>query len=100
MPEQYELVIENDGTKLTAEAGADLLEVLHEGGYEVPSLCGGMGLCGKCRVRILEGAGSPTDSEEEFFSEEEIQRGMRLSCRIEVDSDMVLDLPSIQGSEE
>lgn len=99
MSEQYEIEIKNNGNTLTVEEGANLLEILHEGDYEVPSLCGGMGLCGKCRVQVLEGAPPPTESEDSYFSGEEIKRGMRLSCRIKVDSDMVIDIPSLEGAE-
>lgn len=98
MSEQYEIKILNDGETLEVEAGRVLLEVLQENDYRVPSLCGGMGLCGKCRVRVLENPPEPVDSEEEIFSSEELKNGMRLSCRLEVDSDMALEVPSLAGA--
>jgi uncharacterized 2Fe-2S/4Fe-4S cluster protein (DUF4445 family) len=98
MSEQYEIEILNDGEVLKAESGSNLLEVLHENDYRVPSLCGGMGLCGKCRVKVLENPPEPVESEEEFFSSEELKDGMRLSCRLEVDSDMALEVPSLAGA--
>ncbi|MFP4507842.1 MAG: ASKHA domain-containing protein [Candidatus Acetothermia bacterium] len=98
--EKHEIVVQNDGNKFTVQDGANLLKALQENEYEVPSLCGGMGLCGKCRVHVLEGAPKPTDSEEDFFSEDELERGMRLSCRLEVESDLVLEVPSLRGAEE
>lgn len=98
MSEQYEIEILNDGEVLKAESGSNLLEVLHENDYRVPSLCGGMGLCGKCRVKVLENPPEPVESEEEFFSSEELKDGMRLSCRLEVDSNMALEVPSLAGA--
>ena len=41
--------------KTEIRSNQNLLEYLREKGYELPSPCGGKGICGKCRVRILEG---------------------------------------------
>lgn len=87
MSEQYEIKVLNDEETLEVEAGRVLLEVLLENDYRVPSLCGGMGLCGKCRVKVLENPSEPVKSEEKFFSPEELNGGMRLSCRVKVDSE-------------
>ncbi len=44
--------------------------------------CGGNGSCGKCRVRIIQGAVSPILAEEErLLSKQEIAKGIRLACR-------------------
>ncbi|MFB6214992.1 MAG: ASKHA domain-containing protein, partial [Candidatus Bipolaricaulia bacterium] len=73
----------------------NLLEALQDEGYKLPSLCGGMGLCGKCRVKVLTGDQPATESDREFFSEEELREGMRLSCRVEVEDDLGLAIPSL-----
>jgi len=98
MPEKYEVEISNDEETLKVEPGTNLLEVLHENDYRVPSLCGGMGLCGKCRVKVLKNPPEPVESEEEFFSSAELKNGMRLSCRLEVEADMVIEVPSLAGA--
>lgn len=95
MADKYEIEITNSGSKLTVEKGDNLLEVLQDAGYEIPSLCGGMGICGKCRVRVLEGEAPPTESDKDLFSREELSQGKRLSCRVEVEDDLVLDVPSL-----
>ncbi|MCF7890817.1 ASKHA domain-containing protein [Candidatus Bipolaricaulota bacterium] len=101
MPQEYEIEVTEDDRKFSAAEGANLLEALQEQGYELPSLCGGLGLCGKCRVKVLAGKQPPTESDRELFSEEELERGMRLSCRVEVEDDLVLAIPSLaQGKSE
>ena len=44
------------------------------------SLCGGNGICGRCRVRFVSGAPLPTNSERQFLSAEELRLGIRLAC--------------------
>ena len=44
------------------------------------SLCGGKGICGKCRVRFISGAPLPTNAERQFLSAEELRSGVRLAC--------------------
>ena len=101
MSNKYKVEVTNDDGSITVEEGTNLLEALQDAGYELPSLCGGMGLCGKCQVRVREGTLSSTESDREFFSEEELENGMRLSCRIEVEGDLTIDVPSLaQGKSE
>jgi len=42
------------GKELKVNDQTPLIDVLHEYGIEFP--CGGKGACGKCRIRLLEGA--------------------------------------------
>lgn len=44
------------------------------------SLCGGKGICGRCRVRFVSGVPLPTNSERHFLSAEELRLGIRLAC--------------------
>ena len=95
MSKEYEIEVTDDDRVFSAEKGENLLEILQEEGYELPSLCGGMGLCGKCRVKVLRGRQDPTESDREFFSEDELNQGMRLSCRVEIENDLILSIPSL-----
>lgn len=44
------------------------------------SLCAGKGICGKCRIRYLEGAPLPGAGERRFLTAEELRKGVRLAC--------------------
>lgn len=44
------------------------------------SLCGGKGICGKCRIRFVSGVPLPTNAERQFLSAEELRQGIRLAC--------------------
>ena len=41
---------------ITVEAGATLLEAIIAAGYSVAADCGARGKCGRCKVKIHEGA--------------------------------------------
>lgn len=63
--------------------------------YPIPSACGGLGTCGKCRVLIHEGLRPPTESEQVHLSHEELDQGWRLSCQQRIDHDIVLEVPQV-----
>ncbi len=51
-----------------------------------------MGRCGKCRVRFLSGAPTPTAADMKFFSEKELSEGTRLLCRAVLQGDCEIEL--------
>lgn len=90
----YSITVEPLGKELSASGEEDLLSALHGAGIEVESVCGGIGSCGKCRIRILEGkATDPTLEEEEHLSEERLDAGERLACQVYPLSDLTIQLP-------
>ncbi len=61
--------------------------------YDFP--CGGMGKCGKCRIRIRERAPAPTEVERKRLDAGEIARGFRLACMTIVQDDTAIELPEL-----
>ncbi|MDD5667543.1 MAG: ASKHA domain-containing protein [Actinomycetota bacterium] len=91
---EYDITVQPGGTRFTCPSDEDLLTALHGAGINVESVCGGMGTCGKCRVRILEGkVTDPTLEEEDHLSEEQLDGGERLACQVFPESDLVIELP-------
>lgn len=66
--------------ELPFQEGESLLEILRRGGVMISAPCGGSGRCGKCAVRVTRGSLPVTEEDRRFFSEEELNRGMRLAC--------------------
>lgn len=63
-------------------AGETILEAIRAAGITLAAPCGGKGICGKCRVKVLIGEGNPlTEEERKVFSEEELAEGWRLACK-------------------
>jgi Na+-transporting NADH:ubiquinone oxidoreductase subunit F len=79
--------------KVTAETGITLLSALATNGILVPSVCGGRGICGRCRVKVTVGGGPFTAREEAKLGPEERKNGVRLACQLRVASDMQVDVP-------
>ena len=82
------------GTDRIIEAceGRNLMELLLEEGFFIDNPCSGKGLCGKCRIRIEDGAPEPADNEKSLLSEEELASGVRLSCLVVPEEDMKVSL--------
>lgn len=58
----------------------DLMQSLGHG--HMP--CGGHGKCGKCRVTVTGEVSAPSEDEKKALSSEELERGVRLACRVVV----------------
>lgn len=74
------------------EEGLTLSEAARKAGIFINNLCGGEGVCGECRVRIVKGGFEQDKSASSFFSREEIEEGNALACRIKVHDDLQVEV--------
>ena len=81
--------LEPSGTTVEVLRGAPLSSSLSRHGIEFP--CGGTGLCGGCRVRVLQGLLPVTQQDSLFFSAEDLASGWRLACQAIADVALVLE---------
>ena len=88
---RYKVKFLPDGRETTVEEGKTLLDAAREANVYVGAVCGGEGICGKCRVIVREGdvLGEST----EFLTRDEIRRGYVLACKVVPRSDVVLEVP-------
>ncbi len=91
MAEACNVIFSPDGMAVQVEAGATILEAANKAGVYVNSLCGGEGVCGKCRVIVKSGDVSGASTE--FLTREEIQRGYVLACQARIQSDLEIEVP-------
>lgn len=68
--------------KISVKGNETLLDALIREGYYVSAVCGGKGRCGKCRIQVLSGEVFITEEDRAVFSQEELDAGWRLSCRV------------------
>lgn len=87
-----DILIKNTQSSFNYSAGKNLLDILLENQVFIDNPCNGKGSCGKCKVKILEG-NLPEISETElkFLSEDEISNGIRLSCLISPEDNLVIE---------
>lgn len=79
---------------ITAEKeGENLLQLLLKEGILIENPCGGKGICGKCKVKVLDGnTSSMTEQEKSFLTEAEQKSGIRLACLTEVKGNVQVEL--------
>ena len=89
-----QVTIVNTGQTLFCPPETDLYKILSQAGLmERP--CGGIGCCGKCKVKILtQEAPPPSKGDEKFFSASELAQGFRLACLCYPTQDLTLELPA------
>ncbi len=84
----------SDGSQsFTVDGGSNLLSVLLERQIKVPAACGGKGMCGYCKVRVLEGGGSVLPTERPFLSRRDVASGLRLACQVKVRENIRVAVP-------
>lgn len=79
------------GEVFSITQGQTLLDALREAEYFLVASCGGKGTCGKCRVRIVDGAFEAKGYGK--LSMEEKKRGFVLACQTVALSDLIIEIP-------
>ena len=69
--------------------GSPLATSLPQLGVEFP--CGGTGLCGGCRVRVLAGSIPVTSGDHSVLSVKELTDGWRLACHARAETSLILE---------
>ena len=103
----FKVVFTPSGIRGEVEAGMDILNAARELGADVASICGGNGLCTRCKVKLSVGSfpkhqiTSETDhlspinsAERKQIDEAALNEGYRLGCQATVQGDIVIDVPA------
>jgi uncharacterized 2Fe-2S/4Fe-4S cluster protein (DUF4445 family) len=94
MPETFTIDFEPLGLRGEARLGQTLLDAARAAGVGLASVCGGVGTCEECRLRLVAGKLTlPTLVEQAVLSEGDLAAGFRLACQAEPLSDVKLDIP-------
>ena len=82
------------GRRIDVTSGTNLLEAAQAAGVQLSSLCGGIGSCDTCMIRLVKGQVTKHTLEElAALSEEEIAAGYRLACQTVPQGDVKVDIP-------
>ena len=81
-----------DDLWLNIPQGQTIYEAVQNTDVDVDGECGGIGKCGKCRVKVLSRTDPPTRVERELLDEEELKQGIRLACRTKVNNDLEISV--------
>jgi uncharacterized 2Fe-2S/4Fe-4S cluster protein (DUF4445 family) len=80
------------------DAPTDLYLAAAAAGILLEQPCGAQGTCGRCRVRVRDGASAPCDAERQVFTGEELSDGWRLGCRLVLDGPATVEIPAVTRS--
>lgn len=84
MSEQIKITVIDGNGKNTAELfhhkDRTLLHTLREGRFVLPSLCNGLGKCGRCLVRFGGYAPFPSQADRAMLAPDKLRDGYRLAC--------------------
>src|SRR5580658_1058465 len=92
---RLDLLFEPAGRKVRVPPGVMLFDAASWNGVAIDSTCGGHGTCRKCKVQVLEGTAPITSLDTRAFTTSELREGWRLACRVEVVSDLRIDVPAL-----
>jgi uncharacterized 2Fe-2S/4Fe-4S cluster protein (DUF4445 family) len=79
------------GKTVTAKAGASIYRTLKDNGIFLVASCGGKGVCGKCKIRIIEGKSRVESTGR--LRKKEIEDKFALACKTFPESDLLIEIP-------
>jgi uncharacterized 2Fe-2S/4Fe-4S cluster protein (DUF4445 family) len=97
---KYKVKFMPDQKEVEVDEGASLFEAAEKAGVYLNSLCGGEGVCGKCRVQVTKGNLKADKNALAFFTKEEIKNGYVLACQSVVRDNLEVVVPPESRLEE
>jgi uncharacterized 2Fe-2S/4Fe-4S cluster protein (DUF4445 family) len=102
----HTVVFQPSGLRGKVDEGSTILDASRKLGAGIENVCGGMGVCGKCRIRIEEGyfakygvkssiksIESIGTANEELLNKKQLRQNCRLACQSRIHGDVVVFIP-------
>jgi len=89
----HEVTFLPDGTGIEVGKNSTLMEAAEKAGIYINTLCGGKGVCGRCRVQVTSGNVRADKHSIGFLSREELKEGYVLACQTKVGGDLEVVVP-------
>lgn len=92
----YLVSIQPLGLENIVQIESRLDDVIRDAGASLYSPCGGRGQCGKCRIVLSQNSlvqQKPSEIESSHISMELLEKGVRLACQTDVQSDLTVTIP-------
>ena len=91
---QYKIDFQPAGSRIDVPAETTLLAAAQLVGVDIKAICGGIGVCGGCRVRLVHGTLSePGVDEPAELGPDSLAAGYRLACQTHPTSDARVEVP-------
>jgi uncharacterized 2Fe-2S/4Fe-4S cluster protein (DUF4445 family) len=89
-PEAMELRL-TDGKTLNLIEGENIYRALKRQGVFIVASCGGKGICGKCKVKVVEG--NPEVLSQAKLQQKDLESGIVLACQTIPRGDILIEIP-------
>ena len=99
-PRRVWLHVFPDDFWVPAIEGETIWEAFQGTNVELGGECGGLGTCGKCKIKVLSVIDPPTEEEKRLVDEGELEQGVRLACRTEVNRDLAISIGEAETAPE
>jgi len=86
--------------RINVPQGTTIWEALQKSPVNLEGECGGLGKCGKCRIKVLSAAGPATPEERKLLNTAERKEGIRLACQTKIKRDMAIAVGETDPDEE
>ena len=96
----YKVIFLPDQKEVEVNEETFLLKAVEKAGVNLNSLCGGEGVCGKCRVQVIKGKVKVDKNSIAFFTKEEIEKGYVLACQTQIKENLEVLIPPESRLEE
>ena len=91
MEKRASVTFEPGGQTVQCFVGETLIDVARNLGVHINASCGGSGVCGKCRITVLQGNVEGGNSEK--IAVDDFQNGVRLACNSLITGDVTILIP-------
>jgi uncharacterized 2Fe-2S/4Fe-4S cluster protein (DUF4445 family) len=82
------------GKRIDVTPKTNLLQATRQAGFDLAVVCGGVGTCGSCRVKVVKGKiSNPTSEEKSKISAFLLSKRYRLACQAIPEGDCVVEIP-------
>jgi len=91
---QFKIDFQPAGSRIDVAAETTLLAAAQLVGVDIKAICGGIGICGGCRVRLVHGTLTEAGVDEAAeLGPESLAAGYRLACQTRASSDVRVEVP-------
>lgn len=92
--EKFLVDLQPIGRRIEVDGKTDLLTAAQKAGIDLVAACGGIGICGTCLVRLMNGELTPpTLTERDLLSANQLEQGYRLACQASPLTSVRLEIP-------
>ena len=91
--ETYNVTFLPEEKTIQIDKNATIMEAAEKASVHINSICGGNGVCGKCRVQVKNGKTRADKNSIAYLSPDEIKDGFLLACQAKVEDNMEIIIP-------